>query len=167
VIFRWLTDPVRVVGEGGHVTGLECRRMQLGAPGPDGRRKPEQVDGSTFVLPVDMVIKAVGQEGNFAWLSALKLKAQGGRFVVDPGTGATSHPKVFAAGDCAGEGGAEATVVAVVQAGKRAALGIHAALTGKAAPDDVARAGARILGAPDPTKGRLRFAEYTPQGVHA
>ena len=145
----------------------KVRRMQLGAPGPDGRRKPEPVDGSTFVLPVDMVIKAVGQEGSFAWLAALNLKAKGGRFVIDPETGATSHPKVFAAGDCAGEGGAEATVVAVVQAGKRAALGIHAALTGKAAPDDVARFGARILGAPIPLRAASASPEYTPQGVHA
>jgi dihydropyrimidine dehydrogenase (NAD+) subunit PreT len=165
VIFRWLTAPVRVLGDGGHVSGLECVRMKLGAPGPDGRAKPEPIADSTWTLPVDMVIKAVGQEGCFEWLAPLKLAAKGGRFVIDPVTGATSHPQVFSAGDCAGEGGAEATVVAVVEAGKRAAFGIDAKLEG---PSKRARGNsqARILGAPIPLRPASASPEYVPQGVH-
>lgn len=165
VIFRWLTAPVRVLGEGGHVSGLELIRMRLGAPGPDGRARPEAIAGSTFTLPVDMVITAVGQEGRFEWLSGLGLEAKAGRFVVDPVTGATSHPKMFAAGDCAGESGAEATVVAVVEAGKRSAHGIDAALGGPKARG--ARPSiARILGAPIPLRPASASPEYVQQGVH-
>jgi len=167
VIFRWLTAPVQVLGEWGHVSGLECVRMKLGAPGPDGRAKPEAIAGSTFTLPVDMVIKAVGQEGRFEWLAPLGLAMKGGRFVVDPQTGATSHPKLFAAGDCAGEGGAEATVVAVVEAGKRAAFGIDAKLDGPALRAKGGASSARILGAPIPLRPASASPAYVPQGVHA
>jgi len=167
VIFRWLTAPVRVLGEQGHVSGLECVRMKLGAPGPDGRAKPEAIAGSTFTLPVDMVIKAVGQEGRFEWLAPLGLAVKAGRFVVDPQTGATSHPKLFAAGDCAGEGGAEATVVAVVEAGKRAAYGIDAQLGGPALRAGTGASQARILGGPIPLRPASASPPYVPQGVHA
>lgn len=164
VHFRWLTAPVRILGEGGHVTGLECVRMQLGAPGPDGRPRPEPIAGSNFTLPLDMVIKAVGQEGRFDWLAPLNLASRGGRFVIAQ-DGSTSHPRVFSAGDCAGEGGAEATVVAVVEAGKRAAIGIDAKLGG---PSRRARGNseARILGAPIPLRAASASPEYVPQGVH-
>ena len=112
-----------------------------------------------------MVIKAVGQEGRFDWLAPLGLAAKSGRFVVDPLTGATSHPKLFAGGDCAGEGGAEATVVAVVEAGKRAAFGIDARLGG---PASRARGSseARILGAPIPLRAASASPAYVQQGVH-
>jgi dihydropyrimidine dehydrogenase (NAD+) subunit PreT len=164
VIFRWLTAPVRIVGEDGHVTGLECVRMKLGAPGPDGRARPEPIAGSNFTLPLDMVIKAVGQEGRFEWLAPLGLKAKNGRFVIAQ-DGSTSHPKVFAAGDCAGEGGAEATVVAVVEAGKRAAFGIDASLDGPAKRGR-GMSQARILGAPIPLRAASASPAYVPQGVH-
>ena len=167
VIFRWLTAPVKVLAENGHVSGLECVRMKLGKPGPDGRARPEPVAGSTFTLPLDMVIKAVGQEGKFDWLAPLGLAAKGGRFVIDPASGATSHPKVFAAGDCAGEGGAEATVVAVVEAGKRAALGIDAMLGGPALRARGGPSMARILGAPIPLRPASATPAYVPQGVHS
>jgi dihydropyrimidine dehydrogenase (NAD+) subunit PreT len=170
VIFRWLTSPVRIVGEGGHVSGLECVRMKLGAPGPDGRARPEPIDGSTFTLPVDMVIKAVGQESPFEWLGDLQLPKKGGRIVIDPATGATSVPKLWAAGDCAGEGGAEATVVAVVEAGKRAANAIHAALMGAAAgaAGKAATKPVRVLGAPIPLVPASMSPAYVPQqGAHA
>jgi glutamate synthase (NADPH/NADH) small chain len=164
VIFRWLTAPVRILGENGQVTGLECVRMKLGEPGVDGRAKPMKIEGSTFTLPVDMVIKAVGQEGRFDWLEGLGLESRGGRFVIG-GDGETAHPKVWAAGDCAGEGGAEATVVAVVEAGKRAAFGIDARLGG---PASRARGNseARILGAPIPLVAASASPAYVPQGVH-
>jgi glutamate synthase (NADPH/NADH) small chain len=128
VTFRWLTAPVRVLESGGHVSGLECIRMRLGAPDAKGRPRPDPVEGSTFTLPVDMVIKATGQEGGFAWLSTVGVAGSNGKVAADPITGATAHPKVFAAGDCTGQGGESATVVAVVEAGKRAAHAIHAAV---------------------------------------
>jgi len=51
----------------------------------------------------------------------LGVRSEKGLIVVDPQTGATSKPKVFAGGDCVTGGG---EVVLAVQAGKRAAKGI-------------------------------------------
>ena len=48
-----------------------------------------------------------------------------GRVAFDPSTGATTIPKLYAGGDCLRNGG---EVVDAVADGKRAALGIHAAL---------------------------------------
>jgi glutamate synthase (NADPH/NADH) small chain len=173
VLFRWLTAPVRVLGEGGHVTGLECVQMKLGAPGTDGRAKPEPVAGSAFTIPVDMVVKAVGQESIFEWLGGLDLIKKAGRIAIDPESGKTSHPKLYAAGDCAGEGGSEATVVAVVEAAKRAARAIDEALggsTGRARANGRARstnvAGARVLGGPIPLVPTSMSPAYVPQGAH-
>ena len=50
VQFHFLTAPVRVVGNT-HVEGLECVRMRLGAPDVSGRRTPEPIPGSEFILP--------------------------------------------------------------------------------------------------------------------
>ncbi len=54
VIFKYLTLPVRAVGdENSRVVGLECLRMELGEPDASGRRSPIPVKGSEFFLPFD------------------------------------------------------------------------------------------------------------------
>jgi pyruvate/2-oxoglutarate dehydrogenase complex dihydrolipoamide dehydrogenase (E3) component len=83
------------------------------------------IPGSEFTEPADMVLKAVGQSKQSAWLTqnfpALRLDKRG---VVerDPSTGQTSVPHLFAGGDCA-NGGRE--VVNAVGEGKKAARGIQ------------------------------------------
>ena len=80
------------------------------------------VPGSNFVLAADMVVKALGQEPLLDLLAALPdLKCERGRIVVDPATGATSVPGLFAGGDCLRNGG---EVVDAVQDGKVAARGM-------------------------------------------
>jgi glutamate synthase (NADPH/NADH) small chain len=121
VVFEWLTAPVAIVGQGA-VEGLRCVRMHLGAPDARGRSTPEPIPESEFVLPVDMVVKAVGQEKHVEWLSSIPgLRLDRGRVGVDPESGATSIPGLFSGGDCA-NGGLE--VVNAVAEGKRAAAGI-------------------------------------------
>ena len=61
VEIRFLTSPVAFVGDG-HVEGVRCAEMRLGAPDESGRRRPEPVPGSEFVIPVDTVVKAIGQQ---------------------------------------------------------------------------------------------------------
>ena len=125
VNFRWLTAPVRILGEG-HVLGLECVRTQLGAPDESGRRRPLPVAGSEHRLEVDTVILAVGQAPLADLAERLGLQAKGGLLQVDPETGRTSQAKIFAGGDCVSGGG---EVVLAVQQAKRAARGIHATLS--------------------------------------
>ena len=129
VDFAFLTQPVEVVGDG-KVTGLKCIRMDLGEPDASGRRSSLPVEGSEFVLPCDMVIKAIGQKKHSPVLQKLAefgIQQVKGYIAVDPETNRTHHSKIYAGGDCIRSVG-EASTVMAVQDGKIAAKGIHAAL---------------------------------------
>ncbi len=127
VHFFWLIAPKRFLGER-RVEGLECLYMRLGEPDASGRRRPEPVPGTEFVLQVDTVIKALGQRPRTEFLEKIPgLELEGGLVVIDPQTGQTSNPKYFAGGDCINGG---ATVVQAVHDGKLAAGGIDQFLSG-------------------------------------
>src|SRR5262249_37178627 len=100
VRFEWHAQPVRVLGEADRARGVECLRAELENPASrSGRVRP--VPGSSFVLPADMVVKALGQEPLLDMVAALPdLRCERGAIVVDPATGATSIPGLFAGGDC-------------------------------------------------------------------
>lgn len=126
--FLWQTHPVKVLGNE-FVTGLECVRMELGEPDDSGRRSPRVVPGSEFVLPLDMVIKSLGQKAYESFLTDIPgLETKWGRVVVNENF-QSSLPKLFAGGDCI-NGGKE-TVNAVAD-GRDAALGIHKMIFGEA-----------------------------------
>ncbi len=125
VRFQWLTNPVRFVGTD-RVEGVECVSMRLGEPDSSGRRRPEAVPGTEFVLPADTVVKAIGQQSRTELLSWIRgLELDGGLIRVDAETGRTSNPKYFAAGDAVNGG---ATVVEAVRGAKLAARAIDAVL---------------------------------------
>lgn len=125
VIFHFLTAPKRVLGNN-HVEGLECIKMKLGALDADGRRRPEPIPNSEFQIPLDMIIKSVGQNIEESFLSQIpNLKMHEGNVWVNPETYQTSNPKYFAGGDCI-NGGKE--VVNAAYDGKRAAHGIDRSL---------------------------------------
>ena len=126
--FRFLTQPVRISGENGRVSGLECVQMRLGPPGDDGRRQATPVPDSTFVLECDQVIKAIGQEKLVPLFEALGLETFQGYVKVDEHL-RTSNPKIFAGGDCVRLVG-DAMTVTAAQDGKVAARSIHAWLSG-------------------------------------
>ncbi|MDA7429516.1 NAD(P)-dependent oxidoreductase [Primorskyibacter aestuariivivens] len=60
VVFEWLTAPKGFAGE--PVTGVMVQRMRLGRPDATGRQAPEVIEGSDYVEPADLVIKALGFE---------------------------------------------------------------------------------------------------------
>ncbi|UCC69209.1 MAG: FAD-dependent oxidoreductase, partial [Armatimonadota bacterium] len=125
VVLRELTIPVRMLGdEDGHVRAMECLRAELGEPDASGRRRPVPVEGSEFEVPVDTVIVAVSQSPNpLLPRSEPDLETRkDGRLVVNPETGQTNIPDVFAGGDIANDAG---TVIAAMGDGKRAAKAIH------------------------------------------
>jgi glutamate synthase (NADPH/NADH) small chain len=107
VEIRFLTSPVGFVGQG-RVEGVRCAEMRLGAPDDSGRRRPEPVPGSEFVIPVDTVVKAIGQRPREEFAALLESADADGR---------TSNPKIFAAGDAVNGG---ASVVQAVAEAKRA-----------------------------------------------
>ena len=111
VEIRFLTNPVAIVGDG-RVEGVRCAEMRLGAPDESGRRRPEPVPDSEFVVPVDTVVKAIGQRPRDEFRSLLgDVDERGG----------TSNEKIFAAGDAVNGG---ASVVEAVAGAKRAVLAL-------------------------------------------
>ena len=121
VIFLWYTQPIRIVGKGGVVTGLECQRTRVAGNGRSARAEP--ISGSEFLVEVDWVVKALGQQPVTDLLKSISgLDLNAGRVVINPETRQTGNPKYFAGGDCV-NGGRE--VVDAVAEGMAAARGIH------------------------------------------
>lgn len=83
-----------------------------------------------WIEPCDQLLLAIGQPKQTTLINQLFPGIaidEAGRVLVDPSTGETSIPKVFAGGDCV-NGGKE--VVNAVGEGTKAARGIHQMLTG-------------------------------------
>jgi len=128
VSFRFLTLPVRYLDNGrGWLAGMECLKMKLGEPDESGRRRPLPIPGSEFALDCDLAVVAIGNEPNPLFVRSipgLKLGRKG-NVEIDPETGRTSLPGIFAGGDIAT---GAATVIEAMGAGKRAARAIDAYL---------------------------------------
>lgn len=127
VEFRFLSQPVAVLGEDGRVTGLECIRTEVTEPDEDGRRGIRELPGSNYVIECDQVIKAIGQEKLAGVLAGFGVETERGYALIDNQM-RTSNPRVFAGGDATKLTG-EAMTVTAVQDGKLAARYIHAWLT--------------------------------------
>ena len=127
---EFLAAPVKVVAEKKKVKGLACVRMKLGSPDKSGRRRPVPIEGSEFIIDVDMVIPAIGQASDLAFLAdAAHIKrTKNDRVVADPVTLATGRNGVFAGGDCVT---GPWIAVEAVGAGKRAAISIERFLNGQ------------------------------------
>ena len=125
VRFLFQTQPVAIQPDSAdrrRVGAIECVRIELGAPDASGRRKPQPVAGSNFLLACDMVILATGQSRFLDFLRGFRgVELRDGNVVVDAETGRTSNPRYYAGGDCV-NGGRE--VVDAVAEGKRAGIGI-------------------------------------------
>jgi len=121
--FKLLTQPTEIlVDDKGFVNGMKCLQMQLGEPDASGRRRPIPIKNSEFILDVDTVIVAIGQNPNpLLYKSTPKLKVnEEGTIWVDENL-MTSIPGVFAGGDIIT--GAD-TVISAMGAGKKAAAAI-------------------------------------------
>ena len=131
IIFDLLTNPVEILSdEKGWVTGMKCVRMQLGEPDESGRRRPEVVPGSEFVMDLDMVIMSLGTSPN-PLISSTTEGLQTNKWkciVADEVNGKTTKEGVYAGGDAVT---GAATVILAMGAGKAAAKGIDEYLSGK------------------------------------
>ena len=131
VIFDLLTNPVEIhADENGWVRGITCIRMELGEPDASGRRRPVEIPGSEFFIECDAVIMALGTSPNPLISSTTKGLDINRRscIVADEANGQTSKEGVFAGGDAVT---GAATVILAMGAGKAAAKGIDAYLSGK------------------------------------
>jgi glutamate synthase (NADPH) small chain len=125
VTFLFNRQPLEIIGDD-HVTGVKVIETKMGAPGPDGRRRPEPIPGSEAILPADSVVIAFGFRPNPPnWFSEFDIDTLDSGRVLVKSIGAipfqTSNPKVFAGGDMVR--GSDLVVTAVHE-GREAAKGI-------------------------------------------
>ena len=147
VRLHWLAAPVEITGTDGRVSGAVFDQVRLEEPNHGGRAAPHRVPGARFSVELDSVIVATGQEALQRLVDDFSVGARGGRVAVDPATGRTDNPRVWAGGDLV-SGGRE--VVNAVQEGKLAARSIAAAL---GVPAVRARVEITALPAPDGAPG--------------
>jgi NADH-quinone oxidoreductase subunit F len=123
-----LAAPVELHTKGGRLAGVKMQRMELGAFDRSGRRRPVACKDGSFTLPADQLIAAIGQTLDPAELAAsLKLNERQ-LLAVNPTTGQTSEPWIFAGGDAVS---GPSSVIEAVADGERAAVGIDLYLTGQ------------------------------------
>ncbi len=125
IVFELCTNPVKIHGDkDGHVTGVECVRMDLCELDESGRKKPKPVAGSEFTVPADVVIIAVGTGANpLIAQSTRDLQVTKHKYIVaEEETGKTNKTGVYAGGDIVT---GAATVISAMGAGRKAAKAIH------------------------------------------
>ncbi len=95
--------PKAYIGENGKMKAMQFIRTELGAPDASGRRRPIEIEGSEFEIPVDTVLLATGQFPETNWIDeALKSELAGEDGWLKSGSAyATAKDKIFAAGDYA------------------------------------------------------------------
>ena len=128
VAFEFLVAPSDVTGNAkGEVTGLKCTRMRLGDPDASGRRRPEPIPGSEYVVQADIVISAVGLAGDPTAFGGALETVRNGTFSARPETLETQIDGVFAAGDAVN---GATDITRAVGEGRRAAHMIDRRLRG-------------------------------------
>ncbi len=133
-----LSNPVEILGyenpenprdeKCGFVAGIKLIKMELTSPDERGRRRPEPVEDSEFVLPVDCVIMSIGTSPNPLikdTTEGLLVNSRGGIIITDKAE--TTRPGVYAGGDAVT---GAATVISAMGAGKLAARSIDEYLKG-------------------------------------
>jgi len=128
VTFHLLQNASRILGnDHGCVTAMECLRYQLGEPDDSGRRRPLEIPGSEFVMPVDTVIVAIGNDSNpliRQTTPGIDVNRWGN--IVTNEKQETSMPRVFAGGDIVL---GAATVILAMGQGRQAAAAINRMLS--------------------------------------
>jgi NADPH-dependent glutamate synthase beta subunit-like oxidoreductase len=128
VHFLLLNQPLDyVTDDQNRLTGLKLVRTSLGEPDASGRRRPEMIEGSEWIMDADVVIEAIGNiaaEDSPEWYPHVDLDDKK-LIQVDPETGKTSVKGIFAGGDIVR---GPALVVQAVADGKLAAKAIKSFL---------------------------------------
>jgi len=132
VQIHFLTVPIRICGEGGRVTHVECLRAELGRPDASGRRRPIPIPESNYIIEAGAVITAIGQQPDFCPFPEPPVETTPWcTIVTQPQSTRTKAKDIFAGGDAVT---GPATVVEAIAAGKQAAAEIDHYLTGATTP---------------------------------
>jgi len=114
-----LKNPLRFIGSNGRLEAVESLKMKLGEPDDSGRRRPIPIDGSEHIIPVDLVILAIGLRPSTSPFSKELLLNRDNSIKVDEETLETSVSSVFAGGDAVT---GPSMIVNAIGQGKRAAF---------------------------------------------
>lgn len=122
VQFRFLADPKTFLGENGELTSVMMNEMKLGDPDSTGRRSPEPVPGSEYMVKASTVLLAIGRGPNsfLQKIEGLKMGRKNAIAIDDKFK--TSMTGVFAAGDVTT---GETLVVKAMGSGREAAQRVH------------------------------------------
>ena len=128
--FHFLQNAKRILGdELGCVRAMECVRYQLGAPDKSGRPRPVEIPGSEFLMDVDTVVVAVGNDSNpLIKKTTPELAVNDWGNIIADANGKTSIEGVYAGGDIVI---GAATVILAMEQGRIAARSINEYLAGK------------------------------------
>lgn len=139
VEFHFLTDPVAFEKDAdGNLTGVRCVKMRLGDADESGRRKPERIEGSEFLIECDHVIMSIGQSFDLKFIDEEKHGIKMGKNGIpesNPDTQETTKEGVYVAGDLA-----HGTKLAIhaVASGKKVARQLYEKFMGKSlTPEEV------------------------------
>lgn len=130
IIFKLLTNPVKINGEDGWVKSMDCVEMELGEPDDSGRRRPIVKEGSEFNIETGTVIVSIGQSPNpliRQTTPGLECQSWGG-IIVNEESMKSSKDGVYAGGDVVT---GAATVILAMGAGKTAAAAMDEYLKNK------------------------------------
>ena len=129
VEFHFLRNPTEILGgPEGFVKQIRVARMELGEPDASGRRQPAPIEGSEYLLDVNLVIMAVGSNANpLLTQNTPELKLNKWGYIEINEEMQSSIPDIFAGGDIVT---GAATVISAMGAGKKAARGIDKFIRG-------------------------------------
>jgi glutamate synthase (NADPH/NADH) small chain len=100
VKIEMLAAPVKIHGENGRLTRIECIRMKLGECDMSGRCRPVPVEGSNFMIEADAIVPAISQDVELGASSGVELKLSRWKTIeVDEVTMQSSVDWIFAGGD--------------------------------------------------------------------
>ncbi len=119
IMFRYHTNPVKLVLDEGRVVGLLCVQMELREPDASGRARPVPISGSEAFIPADTVIMATGQAVDY---DGIEIQTVDKNWIYTNEYLMTSTEGVFAGGDAVA--GLETVSLAIGQ-GMRAASAIE------------------------------------------
>jgi len=119
IMFRYHTNPTKLILDEGRVVGLLCVQMELREPDASGRARPVPISGSEAFIPADTVIMATGQAVDY---DGIDIQTVDNQWIYTNEYLMTSTAGVFAGGDAVA--GLETVSLAIGQ-GMRAASAIE------------------------------------------
>lgn len=133
IVFHPSRAFTKIVGEGGHVSGVECPEVEFFEFDEEGQARVRVKKGSEQILKADTVIFAVGQRPAIPVQFGLT-RGRGMTLAVDPETLNVGREGVFAAGDVLV---GTSSVIEAIASGRKAASSIDLYLGGLGIIDEV------------------------------